>query len=290
MLPAHDQIERAAYELWLRRGKIHGLDRTDWLAAENDLAFSMNYRSLVEYPLDAPGTLILGERPARYCRICERTCSYVAFTALCPVLPGLAQTSLYSEALCDECLHHCLEPLTPGFARFWQALSAGAASSEEHGAFRASGLFSTVVLKSLVAGGLLIMPESELRYFVDALEWLCNPNHDDDLRLFAGTTCYVQLVPSLEGRSWAGLARRINDRSALPYMLFFLARNGVVIQIALPLCVRDQDLDGRTERVPVRSFTHRVPPGCWGHRTLVLPLTASGSEARFAGTRLAARR
>jgi len=282
MLPTYHEIEHAAYELWLCRGKLHGFDRVDWLAAENELTFSMNYRSIVEYPLDAPGMLILGERPERYCRFCERTCAQVAFGGLRSVVPGLRHTSLFTEALCDDCLHGCLEPLTPGFDRFWQALSAESAGRDLDSAPAASGLYTTVVLKSLVAGALLIMPETELRYFVDALEWLSNPNHDDDASLFVGAFCHVQIVPSLNDRSWAGLARRIDDQLPLPYMLYTLARNGVVVQIPLPLCVRDQDLDGRAVRVPVRSFAHGigVGSGFQQNRALVLPVTISGEWPR----------
>ncbi len=290
MLPTHHEIEHAAYELWLRRGKRHGFDRGDWLTAENELTYSMNYRSIVEYPLDAPGMLILGERPERYCRFCERNSALVAFGGLCSVVPGFRHTSLFTEAVCDECLHGCLEPLTPGFSQFWQALAAESAGREPAHDHPASGLYTTVVLKSLVAAALLIMPETELRYFVDALEWLSNPNHDDDARLFGGAVCHVQIVPSLNDRSWAGLARRIDDQLPLPYMLYSLARNGVVVQIPLPLCIRDQDLDGRPVRAPVRSFSHAVGAGSGSafpqNRSLVLPLCVPGERSRSAGTRL----
>jgi hypothetical protein len=285
MLPTHDEIEHAAYELWLRRGKIHGLDRGDWLAAENELTFSMNYRSIVEYPLNAPGMLILGERPERYCRFCERTFAQVGFSPMCSVAPGFGHTTLFTEALCDDCLEHCLDPLTPGFRRFWQALTAQSTCHTSEGASAAFGLYTTVVLKSLVAGAVLIMPEAELRYFVDALEWLSNPNHDDDARLFGGAVCHVQIVPSLRDRSWAGLARRIDDQLPFPYMVYTLARDSVVVQIPLPLCIRDQDLDGRIARVPVRSFTSGAGAGFEPDRSLVLPLTVSGEPVRTGRTR-----
>jgi hypothetical protein len=37
-------------------------------------------------------------------------------------------------------------------------------------------------------------------------------------------------------------------------MIFFLAQAGVVLQVRVPLCIRDQDLDGRPAFFPVRSF------------------------------------
>ena len=36
-LPAHEEIERRAHELYLRRGGQHGSDIDDWLAAETEL-------------------------------------------------------------------------------------------------------------------------------------------------------------------------------------------------------------------------------------------------------------
>jgi len=36
-LPHHDQISKRAYELWQKRGFIHGYDRDDWFKAETQL-------------------------------------------------------------------------------------------------------------------------------------------------------------------------------------------------------------------------------------------------------------
>ena len=51
MRPTSDQIQHAAYERWLRRGRIHGHHDTDWYGAEKELAFHLNYRTIAEYPL-----------------------------------------------------------------------------------------------------------------------------------------------------------------------------------------------------------------------------------------------
>ena len=99
------------------------------------------------------------------------------------------------------------------------------------------------------------MPESELGYFMDALEWVSNPDADSDGALFeADATCVVYLAPFLGEGSWTSIVRRIDQRVALPYMIFYLAMSGVLLQVQLPLCIRDQDLDGRTVPVPRRSF------------------------------------
>ena len=54
---------------------------------------------------------------------------------------------------------------------------------------------------------------------------------------------------------WTSLVRRIDDEAPLPYMCFFLRGAAIVVQISVPLCVRDQDLDGRGAHLPVRSLT-----------------------------------
>ena len=48
-----------------------------------ELTFAMNYRTIVDYSLDAPGMLVLGDRPVRYCRLCERTSVHAPFSC-CP--------------------------------------------------------------------------------------------------------------------------------------------------------------------------------------------------------------
>jgi hypothetical protein len=66
MLPTWQQIEKAAYDRWERRGWTHGHDRDDWVAAEQDLTFDMNYRTICQLPLAA------GDVPA-----VRRVCSAV---------------------------------------------------------------------------------------------------------------------------------------------------------------------------------------------------------------------
>ena len=40
--PTHQQIERRAYEIWLRRGKGDGNAAVDWLQAERELLTEIN--------------------------------------------------------------------------------------------------------------------------------------------------------------------------------------------------------------------------------------------------------
>ena len=58
-------------------------------------------------------------------------------------------------------------------------------------------------------------------------------------------TCVVYLAPFLGESDRGRRLRRIDSDAPLPYMIFFLAVSGVLLQIQLPLCIRDQDLDGR---------------------------------------------
>jgi hypothetical protein len=276
MLPTDDQIRRVAYDLWQRRGRTHGYDRHDWDTAERQLTFSMNYATIVKYALDDPGMVVLGERPTRYCRICERTSAHVAFSAARAVFAGIGPTSLFSEAVCDACQASSRDPLVPEFERFWNALAADAGACCVEGDLGARELYSLPVLKTLIASALLIMPEDELPYFVDTLEWVNNPYPNDDARLFADTVCHAYIAPFLKGRSWSSLARRIHAELPLPYMICFLSRGGIVLQLPVPLCLRDQDSDGRMVPMPECSLTAGEGSGFQEARATVMRLVTPG--------------
>ena len=122
MFPTDEQIRQAAFDRWRRRGAVHGFDREDWFAAQDELTFNLNYQTIVEYPLVAPGTLILSDRPARYCRFCERTAVQIAFGRALPVVDSGRQTSLYTEAICEECQSIFRNALVDEFKRFQDSL------------------------------------------------------------------------------------------------------------------------------------------------------------------------
>jgi hypothetical protein len=126
------------------------------------------------------------------------------------------------------------------------------------------------------------MPESELRYFVDTLEWVSNPDpHFDEPLLREESTCLVYSADFLRDKSWTSLARRTQNDAPFPYMIYFLAQGGVVLQVRAPLCIRDQDLDGRLVRVPRRSFTS--PEGRPFEQASPWELLASGRIADHRG-------
>jgi Protein of unknown function (DUF2934) len=256
MLPTEDQIRQAAFNRWRRRGWVHGFDREDWFAAQDELTFGLNYQTIVEYPLDATGTLILSDRPARYCRFCERTAAQVVFGPARPVMDGARRTSLYTEAICEECQFTFRSAFAGDFRLFQSSLPSGQSEGCSGARSGVGAVYSLAVFKSLVACALTIMPESELRYFVDTLEWVSNPDADDDaLLLREEATCLVHSADFLRERSWTSLARRMENDAPLPYMIFFFAQGGVVLQVRVPLCIRDQDLDGKLVQIPRRSFT-----------------------------------
>ena len=87
-LPSADEIRQLAYERWLGRGRRHGQDREDWVAAECELIFSMNYRTIAEYQLEGTPPVVLGDDQSRYCRFCERSSAHAAFGPPFPLLAG----------------------------------------------------------------------------------------------------------------------------------------------------------------------------------------------------------
>jgi hypothetical protein len=127
------------------------------------------------------------------------------------------------------------------------------------------------------------MPEAELPYFVDTLEWVNNPSHLDDNQLFADAVCQVYAAGFLRGRSWTSLCRRVDNDLPLPYMIYFLSRDGIVLQVQVPLCLRDEDSDGRTRPMPERSFTTGEGPDFQEVRATVLrPVTLFPGRGRRA--------
>jgi Protein of unknown function (DUF2934) len=249
MLPTRDQIEHEAYDRWIRRDRAHGHDRHDWLGAENELTFLLNYRTLVEYPLGPAPALMLGADQRRRCRFCERDVSQTPFTEPRPIVQVAGDTSLFSAEICDECQAECRDPLASHFHKLWDALSAGAGLL---GHFpRRRNLIAA--FKSLIASALLVMPLSDLESFSDTLEWISNPDFEYDGSLLTGSFCRVYFAPSAAEAGWINLSRRVDDEAAMPYMLLFAGWRGIVLQVPIPLCIRDHDLDGKDVRIPERS-------------------------------------
>jgi hypothetical protein len=276
MLPTWQQIEKAAYERWERRGWIHGHDREDWVAAEQDLTFDMNYHTLCRLPLDATDVPGGGKRLLR-CRFCEQSAPRVEIGTNRPVFPACVGSSLTTRELCGECARQFETTIDQDFTRFWHSLGAALGSESVQSATSFPATISIGAYKALMRMAILLMPENELANFADTIEWVANPEHDFDGGLFQESACLVYQTQHAAGAGWTGLARRIDDESPFPYMLFFLASGRLVLQVHLPLCAQDDELDGSEVRVPYRSFSTGTGSDLRASACLALPVKPSDS-------------
>jgi hypothetical protein len=66
-------------------------------------------------------------------------------------------------------------------------------------------------------------------------------------------------------------------------MLFFLASERMVLQVQLPMCARDADLDGTDIEIPERSFSMGLGSDLRAATCMVLPLRSAtaASTRRF---------
>ncbi|MEO6809139.1 MAG: DUF2934 domain-containing protein [Isosphaeraceae bacterium] len=246
MFPSLDQIERLAYDRWEERGYAHGHDAEDWLAAEQDLLFTLNYEVIARYRLDGIAPEVIGSSRNRRCRFCEQGAPRASFSAPGPVVPEcLGASTLLTMDECDDCRALFLESIEPALERF--------ATPWRTGQFPGEGAPASIPIaayKGLVKLALLALPETELPYVEDALEWVGNPDHDLDGRAFQSLTCHVGFCSNPAPFASMALARRIDDEAAVPYLLGFLVTGRATFQIQIPLCVRDEDLDGPDPVMP----------------------------------------
>jgi len=276
MFPSCEQIEKAAYDRWERRGRMHGHDRDDWVAAELDLTFDLNFQTIVEYPLVEHADRVIGGSRNPRCRFCEQSPPRAAFGALRPAIPEfVGNRSIKTRELCDECAEQFAGTIDQDFAAFWQSLEL-LRSSE--GPIRDSQIPSAIPIgafKALIKMAISIVPEPELAGFTDTIEWVGNPYQDFDSNLFGGLGCLVYQAHIPFALGWTALARRIDEQAPFPYMLIFLASERLVLQAQLPLCSHDEDLDGTELRVPERSFSTGVGSDFRASTCMALPIRSS---------------
>lgn len=243
MLPTYEQIQRAAFFRWQRLGCGHGQDRENWLVAEQELLYALNYEVAAHYLLDSTTPRAIGGEGRRICRFCELSEPATPFSEGQLALPAfVGNRSLFTFEECDECHDRFLEGIEAELERFLAPLRS------EHQS--APATISLPAFKGLAKLALAVMPRGDLHFFEDAIEWVGNPDHDFDARLFQGLGCYLHLMTYPFPHPWAVLARRVDDDAPMPFMLFFLGTSGVVLQIPVPFCVRDEDLEGRVALVP----------------------------------------
>jgi len=238
MLPPSDRIAVAAYYRWERRNFAHGRDQHDWLAAEQELTFAANYEVVARYRLDGVDPRSLGDPDELRCRLCERTEPRAKFSEpRFAVPPVLGNTALLTLEECDDCRAQYVESVGGDLERFVRAIRLGG--------FEAPKAYVPIAaFKGLTWAALSLLPEDEMQYFEDAVEWVSNPDHDLDSRSIDGMECILHRLPEPSPFSWAALARRSDDDSPYPYLLAFFGTGHAVFQIPLPLCIRDEELEG----------------------------------------------
>src|SRR5262249_51696130 len=129
--------------------------------------------------------------------------------------------------------------------------------------------------KCLTRMALTIMPAGELEFFPDAIEWILNPDHGFDSRVLGGLGCYVHVAPASFPSPWTALARRIANDAKVPYMLYFLGISKVSLEISVPLCTRDEDLDGEGLIVPRVAAPAGIDPEPAGGTSLFIPMSSA---------------
>jgi len=287
MLPSREQIERAAYERWERRGRFHGADREDWVAAEMDTVFELNYQTVAEFWLAEPDQRVIGDVRRPRCRFCEQAPPRAAFSCVRPAVPELVgNSSLFTRELCDECAQQFADTIDAEFARFWESLEALRAGTASFREIRAPMAIPIAAYKSLSRMALSLMPEQELSSFTDTIEWISNPDHAFDRSLFDSSGCLVYQAHVPYRAAWAGLSCRIEEDAPFPYMIFFLGAERLILQMHLPLCALDEDLDGTEVRIPQRSFSTGTGPDLKTSTCLVLPLKSAADPSRTRRFRL----
>lgn len=280
MRPSHEQIERAAYDRWRRRGGQHGDHQADWVAAEDELIFALNYRVVTRVDLDqTPARRPRGERLCRYCesssatRPRERPRSSLG-------LPGASQ--VLDPCECDICRTEFLDDLAVHFQRFAEPFfhvptTRGLASRPRYireGEGEGEGpthhihqprhaedgvlhlllpgepCHSIAAFKYLTRLAIALLPRDDLEEYAAAVEWASNPNHAQDVSSLGPLVCRAYLTPRPFATAWVALARLIDPEAPHPAMLLFAGCGSAAFQIAVPLGQRDEDRDGEAIHEP----------------------------------------
>jgi hypothetical protein len=277
MFPSPEQVRLAAYHRWRRGGGAHGHDLDDWTSAEQDLLFALNYEAIAQYRMDGGETQSIGDSRRRVCRFCEQAAPHSTFTDPAYALPEfVGLTSLRAYDQCDECRSSFRESFEDDFASFCRASRASVAIGRPlQDPPGPSPYVPIAAFKCLTRMALSIMPRAELESFPDAIEWVLNPAHGLDSRTFGGLGCYLHLEPHPFSAPWTALARRLEDDAPFPYMLYFLGTGDVTFEIPVPLCLRDEDLDGQGLIIPrVASIDEPTRGRGQGHCVFV-PLSSA---------------
>jgi hypothetical protein len=277
-------IRQAAYARWEHRGRCHGFDRQDWIAAELQARFELNYQVVAADRLDGNAPRVLGAPTSRRCRFCGGANPRVEFSDSVAIFPAnFGPGSPLALDQCEDCASGFAEEIDPALLRFVGPYLRPI----ERDTTPASGI-SVAAFKGLVKLALSVMPLDQLDEFEETIDWIGNPDHDFDLSVFRGMACVIHQVPTSFPASWSALAQRMDDGEAWPSMLFFLGLKSVILQIAVPMGRLDDELE-----IPASSLPDVLPPIPFGLgfdpiTRLVLPITSQSRAAALRATRLVA--
>lgn len=242
MLPTRAQIGLSAYFRWERRSCAHGHHTSDWLAAEQDLLLELNYEMLRLVRLDGRGAAIIGESDRRVCRFCELGTPRVSFDQSVPALPRiLGGWPVFSADICDDCHGQFQESMDDDLDTFLGAMKQGNPPRR----------VPIAALKGLTRLALGFVPREELDYFADAMEWVINPDHEFDRDALGPLRPQLERSDQPFPSPWAAVLRRVEEDDPFPYLLFFLGVGNHVVTLPVPLCQRDEDLEGLEPIVPL---------------------------------------
>lgn len=102
------------------------------------------------------------------------------------------------------------------------------------------------VHKAFVKMALSILPEAELPNFRQALAWIMNPDHREDVPILA--PALVALTPGpapIDGIKVGVICRKENAPDAVPYAFLMLSYGNESFQVILPSPDRDATLEGK---------------------------------------------
>jgi hypothetical protein len=269
MLPSPDQIQVAAYHRWMNRGGVHGHHDSDWAAAEQELLFALNYRVIARHRLDGIAPQYLGDEDEPRCRFCERTQPRAEFQGSRLAIPEfLGNESLFTAEICDDCYAQFRAGVEADLERFTRPVRRGLGATGPTQPYVPVAAF-----KGLALAALSVLPEDEMESFEDAIEWVSNPDHGLDSRSIRGLDCAVHALQAPMPFSWVALARRLDDDAPMPYLLAFVGTGRAVFQVAVPLCTRDEDIEGDWI-VPRLASPFGPGRGPFGVETTVIPLSS----------------
>jgi hypothetical protein len=276
MNPTPEQVRTAAYYRWQRRGGWHGQHHDDWLAAEQALRFALNYMVACRIRLNVSEAPTLGASGRPVCRFCEQAAPRTRFEAPAPVVPpALGGNPPRAADQCAECRSMLAD--LDGPVEAFLGLVAEAATS----AARLPSI-PMPAYKGLVRSALAILPPDLLELCPDAVEWVCNPDHDLDAPALAALGPVVHTAPAPFQAPWVAVACKTVPEAAMPQLLAFFASDRFTIELPVPLCAGDDDLDGApldVPRVPTLDGLTDWPGPLVEHR---LRVATQGARRRLA--------